>query len=283
MTDPAPGILSIVATPIGDPDDLSPRALDRLQRADLIAAEDTRIARTLLKHWGVEDARLVSYYDHNEQMRTPGLVARMVAGERIALVSDAGTPLINDPGYRVVAAAIEAGLEIETVAGPCAAIAALTVSGLPCDRFLFCGYAPRASSQRRALLDQLATVDASLIFYEGPHRIIDLLNDMAEVLGDRLAALARNLTKHDQRVARGPVSEIAAALAEEGRIRGEMTLVVDRPRLEASGETSPAVDRAIRLLLAEGLPARRVRDLVCEIFDGKRRDIYQRVLELDRE
>jgi len=281
MTDPPTGVLSIVATPIGNFEDLSPRARDCLHRADLIAAEDTRVALTLLKQAGIDNARLLSYFDHNEQQRTRLLLDKLAAGMHIALISDAGTPLVSDPGFRIVTAAIAAGVRIEALPGPTAAIAALTVSGLPCDRFLFCGFGPKTPSARRSLLQEISTVDATLLFYEGPHRLLDLLADMQTILGDRQAALARNLTKETEHVLRGPLSSIAEQLAEQSRIWGEMTLVVDRPAaiVTASAEQ---IDRAIVQLLQLNLPPRKVRDLVCDIFEAKKRDVYQRVLELDR-
>src|SRR4051812_45081648 len=189
-----PGILYVVATPIGNLDDITYRAVNVLREADLIACEDTRQTRKLLDHFGIAKPAL-SYHEHNEEARTADLIGRLESGESIALVTDAGTPLVSDPGYRVVHAAAKRGITIVPVPGPSAAIAALSASGLPTDAFRFSGFAPPKSSQRRKLLESLADDPATVVFYEAPHRIVEMLDDIAAVMGSRPVVVAREITK----------------------------------------------------------------------------------------
>jgi 16S rRNA (cytidine1402-2'-O)-methyltransferase len=197
-----PGTLYIVATPIGNLEDITLRALRVLGEADLIACEDTRQTRKLLDHAGISKPA-VSYHDHNEASRATELIGKLLSGANIALVSDAGTPLISDPGYRVVEAAIEAGIVVVPIPGACAAVAALSASGLPPDSFRFCGFLPPKSSQRRKLLEELANETGTLIFYEAPHRILDALDDIAEVMGTRRVVVGREITKLHEEFLRG--------------------------------------------------------------------------------
>ena len=274
----APG-LYVVSTPIGNVDDLSPRARACLAGADVIAAEDTRVARTLLRAIGVERKRLLSYYDHNEAGRLPELIERLRAGERVALVADQGTPTLADPGYRLIKAASEAGVRVFAVPGPSAALAALVVSGLPTDRFRMVGFLPRRGGKRRRALEELRAASETLLFFEAPQRIVEALRDAEAVLGDRPAALARSLTKSDESVLRGALSEIRAALEAEPRVYGELTLVVGG----ASGavydeKADAAVERVIGRLLELGVAPRAIRDVVSDAFGLPKGDAYDRVL-----
>jgi 16S rRNA (cytidine1402-2'-O)-methyltransferase len=225
------GILHVVATPIGNLDDLSPRAARALAEADVIACEDTRVTRKLFTRVSSR-ARLVAYHARNERERIPELVQRVARGERVTLVTDAGTPGLSDPGQRLVAACVEAGQRVDVVPGPSAAVAALVLSGLPTARFAFEGFLPRTKGERRRRLERLAADERTLVFFEAPHRIAETLRDMAEVFGERKAALARELTKMHEEVLRGTLPELAER-AVEG-VRGEITLVVagaaPRPR-----------------------------------------------------
>ncbi len=220
-----PGKLIVVATPIGNLDDLPPRAVEALRSADLIAAEDTRRTGRLLAHLGI-DQRLLSVHEHNERQRLPRLLRMMEEGSTIALVSDAGTPLLSDPGYVLVREAIGRDLEIDHVPGPSAATTALVLSGLPPHPFTFAGFPPPKRAKRRRFLARFAACDHTLVFFESPHRLLACLDDLLEEFGDRPAAVARELTKLHQEVLRGPLSEIRARLGQRPALKGEFTLVV---------------------------------------------------------
>ena len=217
--------LYVVATPIGCVDDLSPRAREVLAAVDVVAAEDTRVARKLLSELGVSANKLVSCHDHNESSRAAQLAAWLGEGQSVALISDAGTPLVSDPGYRVVRAAADAGAALIPVPGPCAAIAALSVAALPTDAFLFVGFLPRSPGKRVASLQERKREPATLVFYEAPHRILAMLTDIRDVLGERQVVVATSLTKQWERYYRGTASDALAALTDETPI-GEMTVVV---------------------------------------------------------
>jgi len=223
------GTLQIVSTPIGNLEDLSPRAARALAEADLVACEDTRHTGRLLAHLGLHKS-LVSLHEHNERARTPDLVDRLAGGETIALVSDAGTPLVSDPGFVLVRAALERGVAVEAIPGPSAAIAALAVSGLPPSPVTFTGFAPRKSGKRRRFFQELAPLPHTLVVFESPHRVLACLEDAETELGDRPAALARELTKLHEEVLRGRLSEIRAQLAGRPGIKGEIVLVIAGPQ-----------------------------------------------------
>jgi 16S rRNA (cytidine1402-2'-O)-methyltransferase len=276
------GTLYLVSTPIGDPDDLSPRAARCLAEVDIVAAEDTRVARTLLGRLGLRK-KLVSYHDHNEQARTPALLEELEAGRSVALVADKGTPLINDPGYRLVRAAAEAGVRVVPVPGPSATLAALVASGLPADRFTVVGFLPRRSGRRRAALAELESLSGALIFFEAPHRIGAMLSDLAEVLGNREAALARDLTKKDEDIRRGKLAALAAAFSGDERIYGEFTVVVAGREGNRPPIAQDVLDRALARLLAEGVSPRAIRDIVADLTGLPRSDVYARALELMRD
>ena len=221
---PTKGTLYIVSTPIGNREDITLRALRILKEVDLIAAEDTRHTGLLLRHFGIQTP-LTSYFEGNESRKKEFILSKLTQGERVALVSDAGTPGISDPGFRLIRTAIEHEIPIVPVPGASAVIAALSVSGLPTDAFVFRGFLPHKTKRRRDLLEELADVRETLIFYESPHRISETLRDIYEVLGDRKIVLTRELTKIYEEVLRGKVSEIQLQIGER-KLKGEITLVI---------------------------------------------------------
>jgi 16S rRNA (cytidine1402-2'-O)-methyltransferase len=222
------GTLYVVATPLGNLEDITLRALRILREADRIACEDTRHTRRLLHHYEISKPA-ISYHEHNERERAGDLVARLRAGENIALVSDAGTPLISDPGYRLIDACLEAGISVVPVPGPSALITALSASGLPTDSFYFGGFLPPKSGQRRRTLEAAADLECTLIFYEAPHRLAETLGDIAEVLGSRRVVVARELTKLHEEFARGQPSELIVRFGGSESVRGEITVLIDKP------------------------------------------------------
>ncbi|MCX7932249.1 MAG: 16S rRNA (cytidine(1402)-2'-O)-methyltransferase [Rhodovarius sp.] len=279
---PAPG-LTLVATPIGNLEDLSPRALAALRGADAILCEDTRVTGKLLARHGLS-IPLRPLHDHNEETTIPAVLEELRAGRRIVLVSDAGTPLISDPGYRLVRAAIAAGLPVAAVPGPNAALTALALSGLPPQPFLFLGFLPPREAARRAVLAQLKAIEqaglsATLIFYEAPQRVAATLADLARALGpDRPAALARELTKRFEEVRRGSLSALAEG-AQADPPRGEVTLVVG-PAAPERAEAA-ALDAALRQAM-QGMSLRDAAASVAEALGLPRRLAYARALELSR-
>lgn len=273
--DPArqPGTLHVVATPIGNLGDLSPRAQQTLRDVAAICAEDTRHTRRLLAHFGIE-AELVALHEHNEQQQAGRLVHRLQAGESLALVSDAGTPLVSDPGFRLVRAAREAGVRVSPVPGPSALAAALSVAGLPSDRFVFEGFLPAKAGGRRERLQQLAGEPRTLIFYESSHRIAETLEDMAQAFGPhRHAALARELTKLFETVLDGPLSALAERVRKDpDQRKGEFVLVV-----EGAGEDGEAVlaeGRRVYGLLAAHLPPSKAARLAADLTGAPRKALY---------
>lgn len=275
------GILYVVATPIGNLLDLSPRAQQTLASVERVAAEDTRHSGALLRHFGIHTP-LVSVHEHNERDRCAGLVGELLAGQSLALVSDAGTPLISDPGYHLVRAAQAAGIEVVAVPGPSSLIAALSVAGLPTDRFVFEGFLPARSAARRARLSELAAEARTLVLFESSHRIAESLADLAEIFGPtREATVARELTKRYESVRRAGLGTLAAhfAASEEER-RGEFVVLVqgaEAPDAEAGADAG--AERVLRLLLAE-LPLGRAVALAAKITGARRNVLYARALEL---
>ncbi len=270
---PPTGTLWVVATPIGHLDDLSPRAADTLRRAALIAAEDTRHSRPLLAHHGIATA-LTALHEHNEREAVAALLARLAAGDDIALIADAGTPLISDPGYRLVRAARSAGFRVSPVPGACAAIAALSVAGLASDRFVFEGFLPAKSAARHARLQALAGESRTLVFYESSHRIEESLAAIAAVFGaGREAVLARELTKRFETVLALPLGELATRVAADAdQRRGEFVLLV-AGHAEAEDERLPE-GRRVYALLREELPPARAARLAAAITGAPRRALY---------
>lgn len=220
------GTLYIVATPIGNLEDVTQRALRVLGEVDLVACEDTRRTRVLLNHFGIK-AKTTSYHEHNERARAEELCELMTSGKNVALVSDAGTPLVSDPGFRIVQAAIEANIPVVPIPGATAFVAALAASGLPADQFFFAGFLPPRANARRKKLEELRTFTATLVFYEAPHRISATLKAALEVFGNRRAVVARELTKIHEELARGSLDVLGQRFAEAGRARGEMVLIIE--------------------------------------------------------
>jgi 16S rRNA (cytidine1402-2'-O)-methyltransferase len=270
-----PGTLYIVATPIGNLEDITLRALRVLREADLIACEDTRQTRKLLDHAGISKPA-VSYHDHNEASRTTELIGKLLSGANIALVSDAGTPLISDPGYRVVEAAIEAGIQVVPIPGACAAIAALSASGLPPDSFRFGGFLPPKSSQRRKVLEELTTETCTLIFYEAPHRILDALDDIAAVMGSRRVVVGREITKLHEEFLRGTAAEVRAKLADRPVVRGEITLLIGKQEAVKVEDDTPIED-AVRALEAQGMSRMDAIKKVAKDRGIPKREAYKRL------
>lgn len=270
----SPGILYIVATPIGNLADLSERAREVLGRADLVAAEDTRRTGQLLTRLGLR-SRMLSLHEHNEEKRLGLIIARLEAGETIALVSDAGTPLISDPGFRLVAAVRERGLPVSAIPGPCAAIAALSIAGLPTDRFRVEGFLPAKSAARRKRLQALAGVAETMVFYEGVHRVVAMLNDLAGTFGpDRNAVVCRELTKLHETVYSGTIHAVLEQLAADpGHDRGEFTVVVAGDA-GAQGPAAGELQRVYALLAAE-LPPGKAAGLAARITGARRAEAYR--------
>jgi len=269
----ASGTLYVVGTPIGNLDDLSPRACSVLGAVDLIAAEDTRRTRRLLSSIGV-NCQLIGYHDHNERERTPGLVSRLQRGESLALVSDAGMPSISDPGLRLVRAALAAGLAVVTVPGASAAAAALTISGLATDRYVFEGFLPRRGAARRQRLEALHSESRTMIFYEAVHRIGEAIDALVEVFGaSREAALARELTKIHEQLRTGTLAEIRACLDDTIPLKGEFVLLVAGCEELASASEAEAI--RIFTLLSEQVSAKSAVALSAEITGLSRNEVYR--------
>ena len=267
------GQLYVVAVPIGNPADITLRALETLAQVDVVAAEDTRHFATLARVHGLH-AKAISLHEHNESARTPELLARLQEGAAVALVSDAGMPLINDPGYRLVRAAVTAGVPVTAVPGASAVTTALAAAGLPPVPFRFCGFPPRAGGPRRAFFEGLARESATLVIFEAPHRLLASLRDANAALGERSACLARNLTKPHELYQRGSLSELVAALEAEGVVRGECTLVIAGAQQSASETGDETAERAAALLLRDGAPPRAVVAMLTSVLGLPRRRAY---------
>jgi len=271
------GILYIVPTPIGNLEDITLRALRVLKEVELIAAEDTRHTQHLLAHFGIKTA-LTSYHDHNERGKARMLVARLKSGASIALVSDAGTPAISDPGYRIVVDAIADGIQIVPLPGASAATTALCASGLPTDRFLFEGFLPAKARERKATLQRLRGETATLVFYEGPHRLVAALDDMLKVFGERQIAVAREVTKLHEEFLRGKLSEVIATLGDR-EVKGEIVIMVqgssgDAPVSEAE------LQATIRQLVRDGTGVKEISELLGERYGLSKKEVYKVALEL---
>ncbi len=276
------GTLYIVASPIGNLEDITLRALRVLKEVDLIAAEDTRHTKKLLVHYGIVTP-LTSYHQHNEKARSISLVHRLSSGCRIALISDAGTPILSDPGFLLVQAAIRAGILVIPIPGPSALTTALGASGLPTDRFAFEGFLPARKAERREKLRGLQEEKRTLVFYEVPHRIKESLQDLLEVLGEREMVLGREMTKLHEDFIRGSVSELAAQ-AKVKEWRGEMTLVVEGKKdrdsdIDREKERERGLKTEIKKLRKEGMRVKEIAELLGERFYLSKREVYRMVLE----
>ncbi|MGZ8444452.1 MAG: 16S rRNA (cytidine(1402)-2'-O)-methyltransferase [Candidatus Binatia bacterium] len=272
-----PGILYIVPTPIGNLEDITLRALRVLKEVELIAAEDTRHTQHLLAHFGIKTA-LTSYHDHNERGKARTLVQRLKSGASIALVSDAGTPAISDPGYRIVVDAIQAGIQVVPLPGASALTTALSASGLPTERFLFEGFLPAKAQERKAKLQSLRGEVATLVFYEAPHRLLDSLAEMVKIFDDREIAVARELTKVHEEFLRGKLSEVIGALADRD-IKGEIVIMVRG----TSGETQVSDEElhgTIRQLAGNGMGVKEIAELLGERYGLAKKEVYKLALDL---
>jgi 16S rRNA (cytidine1402-2'-O)-methyltransferase len=275
------GILYVVATPIGNPGDITIRALEVLRDVDLIACEDTRRTGAMLSAHQIKKP-LISHFEHNEDRRVPELVERMRAGERIALVTDAGTPAISDPGYRLVHAAHEAGIRVTAVPGASAAIAALSISGIATNRFTFEGFLPSRDAARRNGLDALAGESRTMIFYEAPRRLADTLTDMAHAFGeDRGAAVVREITKTYEETIRGSLAQLAERF---GRIEalGEIVIIVEGAPENAAADSSTS-NLTVDDLIEAGLSLKQATALIAKLTGASRRELYQEALKRRRE
>ena len=272
------GRLFLIPVPLGNIEDLAPRSAGLLSTLPVLLCEDTRTTSKLLAKLELHCPSLLPVHDHNERSRTSMVLRKLAEGD-VGMVSEAGTPVISDPGFLVVKAAIEAGHEVVSVPGPNAAIAALVASGLPADRFLFVGFPPRSEGKRQTWLGELCSETGSLILYESPRRIVALLRDVVTVLGERPVAVAFNISKKGERVVRGTVSEVVSQLNEEGQIRGEITLVVGGAPPDDTSNQWQQAELAIDALVSAGTPAKVVRDVLSSLLDLPKRELYQRVLD----
>jgi 16S rRNA (cytidine1402-2'-O)-methyltransferase len=274
------GTLYLVSTPIGNLEDITHRAVRLLGEVELIACEDTRHTQKLLNHYGIK-TRTISYHEHNERERSEQICKLLISGKNVALVSDAGTPLINDPGFRVTNAAIELNLAVIPVPGPTAFVSALVASGLPSDQFFFAGFLPARGNARRAKLAEISAIQATMVFYEAPHRIAATLEDALEVLGNRPAAVARELTKLHEEIARGSLRELVQRFGAGGTARGEMVLVISGAGIDeepTTEETAPASRRLferVSELEREGLDAKTALKKAARELGMKRAEAYR--------
>ena len=275
----APG-LHIVATPIGNLRDISFRALATLAAADAILAEDTRTSKTLLAHYGISTP-LLPYHEHNAAQMRPKVLAKLREGGKLALISDAGTPLVSDPGYKLVAELVAEGLPVTGIPGPSAVLAALVLAGLPTDRFFFEGFLPPKSAARRTRLTELATIPGTLVFFESPRRLAEMLADAAAVFGTRTGAVARELTKFHETVRRGTLPELAAHYETDEEARGEIVVIIGPPGADELLPTGDVIDERLRAALV-GLSLKEAVAQVAAETGQPRRKVYARALELTR-
>jgi 16S rRNA (cytidine1402-2'-O)-methyltransferase len=273
------GTLYIVATPIGNLGDMVPRAVETLQSVSVIACEDTRHSKKLLDHFSI-DKPCVAYHDHADKKSSYQLLKRLAAGEDIALISDAGTPLISDPGYRLVAEARQQDIAVIPIPGACAAVAALSVAGLPTDKFNFIGFLPAKSSQRKTALTGLKSVGETMVCYEAPHRILDTVADMAEIFGgDRLAFMAREVSKTFETYLQGSLDQLQTIISSDSnQQRGEIVLVISGAT-KAADSVAVDAEKVLGLLLKE-LPITKAASLTAKITGGDKKQLYQLALQL---
>ncbi len=275
------GKLYVVATPIGNRDDITLRALKILEVADVVAAEDTRHTGRFLKHHGIK-SNLISYHEHNEKKRTPVLIEKLKAGASVALVSNAGTPVLSDPGYRLIKSAIQNHIEVTPIPGVSAAIAALSVSGLPTDSFVFIGFPPKKKAKRRKLFDTLATVPRTLIFYESPRRILKLVEEIYSVMGDRPAVISREMTKLHEEFTRGWLSQMLDHLQQGHEIRGECTLLVGGDQGDPAASLASMMDELNQGLKKKDAPVSRLSKDLARRHGIPRRVVYQEALKIKK-
>jgi 16S rRNA (cytidine1402-2'-O)-methyltransferase len=270
--------LYLVATPIGNLQDITLRALDTLKGVDVIACEDTRVSQVLMNYYGIKTP-LISYHDHNGDAMRPKILERISKGEKVALISDAGTPLISDPGYKLVKACYEEGIDVHSLPGPCGLITALTLGGLPTDKFMFLGFLPSKTTARVKELETLKTIEGTLIFYESAKRLQETLMDILQVLGNRSVTVARELTKKFQEIRSGTVQEVMAYYKENGDPRGEIILLVDKGSKEIS-----EID--LESLLRDAMKTHTLKDavqIVSQMTNTPRKEVYAHALTLTKD
>lgn len=275
------GTLFIVSTPIGNLADISQRAIDTLKQADIIAAEDTRRTGQLLSHFGI-NTKQIALHDHNEEKKVPHIIDSICNGQTIALVSDAGTPLINDPGFNLVRAALEANLIVVPVPGPCSPIVALSVSGLPTDRFIYEGFLPAKQGARIKHLDSLTKEPRTLLFLESSHRIVASLKDMQVTFGEqRVAVVARELTKTFETIKKAPLTELIAWIeTDPNQTKGEFVIVVDGFDKAVSDKSEVEAENIIKTLLEEGIGVKQTSTIAAKLTGKKKKEMYNLALEL---
>src|SRR5712691_8661574 len=272
-----PGILYLVASPIGNLEDITFRAVRTLKDCDLIACEDTRHTLKLLNHYGIEKP-LISYHDHNESERSAELIAKLRHGSSVALISDAGMPLVADPGYRLVTAAVAEGISVQPIPGPSALVTALAASGLPTDSFRFAGFLPPKSGQRSNVLEALKSDQATLIFYEAPHRILDTLVDVDRIMGARPVVVARELTKTHEEFLRGTARQVLEILKARDAVKGEITLLIGKAgKREPTALESTTLEEAVAAVEREGLTRMDAIKAVARRRGLSKREVYQQV------
>jgi 16S rRNA (cytidine1402-2'-O)-methyltransferase len=279
-----PGTLYIVATPIGNLEDITARGLRVLREVDLIACEDTRHTRKLLNHFGIQ-TKTISYHEHNERERADELCKLLQAGKSVAIVSDAGTPLISDPGFRIVALAIQENISVVPVPGPTAFVTALSAAGLACDQFFFAGFLPPRAPARRVRLEELRSISTTLVFYEAPHRIAATMRDALEVLGDREAVIARELTKIHEEFARGKLSQLVEKFSDRAKSRGEIVLIISAADAAAeppaAGNELPShrLFARVQELESEGVDSKSALKRAARELGLKRDEAYRLMLD----
>lgn len=271
----SPG-LYVVATPIGNLGDITLRALSTLAAAETVLCEDTRTSGTLMARFAIK-ARLAPYHEHNAKEVRPQILERLKQGATIALISDAGMPLVSDPGYRLVKEAVELGIPVTACPGPSAVLTGLALSGLPTDRFLFGGFVPQKQGERKRLFEEFAKLRATLIFFESPHRIVDTLQDIAAAFPTRPVAVTRELTKLHEEVLRGTAADVAAELQSRAAVKGEITLLIGPPEEDEGAVSEADLDAAIAEAL-KTMPASKAASDIAKRFNLNRSDIYQRIL-----
>lgn len=275
----ATGVLYVVATPIGNLADMVPRAVEALQTVAFIAAEDTRHSSRLLAHFDIKTPA-IAYHDHSDDQRTEHILQRLLSGEHVALISDAGTPLVSDPGYRLVREARQSGIQVIPIPGACAMIAALSAAGLPSDRFAFEGFLPAKQTARCSVLQSLVNETRTLIFYEAPHRILETLRDIAQIFGaEREVVIARELTKTFETIRGGPVAEITDWVAgDSNQQRGEIVLLIRGASAPTASDMHAEAERVMRVLL-EDLPIKQAASLGAKLTGLKKNFLYQWALD----
>jgi 16S rRNA (cytidine1402-2'-O)-methyltransferase len=272
-------MIYLVGVPIGNYDDMTFRALETLKKVDVIAAEDTRKAKRLLQHFLITDKDVLSHGSHNEHSSVNGLIALVQQGKSIAYISDAGMPGISDPGYMLIRAAIQAGIETDVIPGVTAAVTAVAISGIPCDRFAFQGFIPRKVGDRTKWLERIKAYPETLIFYEAPHRVVEMMEALVEFFPNRACAIGRELTKIHQEFIRGSVSDLAGILKNRSEILGEFTIVVQGASEEET-KASVDVDAEIKTRVDEGMKPKAICSELADKFGLKKKEVYNRILEM---